>query len=151
MQSSRCLEWQFSPSTYQNHSGSMMRISKGFGIRKTYFFSFHLPICQPVIHFCWACFLICKMGTVTLLTTFEDQMRCLYSKAHNMYMRLLRRLTSSYCFHFIWLCLFTVGHTLFISEIIHFFIHNKGTSSLYYTGKSSQVQRSISYYYINEL
>ena len=54
MQSSRFLEWQFSPSTYQNHSGSMMRISKGFGIRKTYFFSFHLPICQPVIHFCWA-------------------------------------------------------------------------------------------------
>lgn len=62
-------------------------------------------------------------------------MRCLYSKAHNtltLYMRLLRSLLLL-LFSFYMIGSFHSGA---------YFIYNKGTSSLYHTGKSSQVEEA---------
>lgn len=54
-----------------------------------------------------------KNGNNTLLTIFDNHMRCLHGESHNiltLYMRVLRRTPSSYCFPFVWLCLSTTWH-----------------------------------------
>ena len=90
-------------------------------------------------------FLICKMGTVTLYLQHLRIKWDVYTAKHIIRWPCTEVARKAYfflLFSFYMIVSFHSGA---------YFIYNKGTSSLYHTGKSSQVRRSISYYYINEL